>query len=647
MALHIDAEGIKTRNTQLDAAGVELRAHFIGIDDIITDLIDAMRIWYVMPEVLVRPVIINLWGMTGVGKTDLVRKLVKALNLQDRFAEIELSNIDQTQYYSSVTAMLEHNQLNDTAPKVLFFDEMQRFNTTDNEGKQLQTMKFADFWELLSDGRLAKRSRDDLDDLLFNYQYSLRDERRRKLAGEDIEVDGEIGFMSGRHLKQRLGLKEDVEEIAALSQSKIIERIRQVKERKVIHEPVDHSKSLIIVSGNLDEAFAMARAASEADVDADIFHAFTKKITMVDIKQALSQRFKPEQVARFGNIHLIYRSLSKAGYETIIEREVQRVVRMAHDRFGIELKVGRTVNDLIYRNGVFPVQGVRPVFSSVIDILETNLSKLLFEALTGGHTRVSMDYDSANRQLITKIGDTTTKLPFTGRLDRVRERNVRDLTTNIAVHEAGHAVAYVLLFGLAPLQLTSRATSNYAASFMFPHEIVHTREAMIAKAKVFLAGGLAEEIVFGAGNATIGRSDDREQATQLILDYLRRYGFDERFQATYTLDGAHFMDRQTTDLDAEKMIGRLVSETTQLLLGVKPFLLELSRRLREAGEMNGADVAACASVFHFPALVAPEGHQHMPSYEALLPPSDDAAPAAANGSKPVRAKVTVTRSGRA
>lgn len=619
MALAIDTAEIKARNDRLDAVGVELRQHFVGIDDIIVDLIDAMRVWYVMPEVLVRPVIINLWGMTGVGKTDLVRKLVKALNLQDRFAEIELSNIDQTQYYSSVTAMLEQNQLNDTEPKILFFDEMQRFNTTDHEGKQLPSMKFADFWELLSDGRLAKRGRENLDDLLFDYQYSLRDSHRRKLAGEDVEVDGEIGVWTGRNLKQRLGLKEGVEEIAALSHSKMIERIRQVKERKVIYEPIDHSKSLILISGNLDEAFAMAYATGEADVDADIFHAMTKKITLVDIKQALSRRFKPEQVARFGNIHLIYRSLSKAGYQTIIAREIARVAAMTQDRFGIALHVGPGLHELIYRNGVYPVQGVRPVFSSVIDILETNLSKLLYTALTNAHTRIEMDYDPARRQLLAKVGDQTSEVAFVGRLDRVRERHVIDLVTNIAVHEAGHAVVYIALFGLAPLQLTSKITSSYAASFMFPHEVVHTKETLLAKAKVYLAGGLAEELVFGSANATIGRSDDRENVTQLVLDYLRRHGFDERFQANYTLEGPYHMQRHGTDLDAEKMVARLVSETAQMLLDNKPFLLELSARLRDAGELSAAGVAACAAAFGIPAQIAPEGHQHMPAYAAFLP----------------------------
>ena len=56
----------------------------------------------------------------------------------------------------------------------------------------------------------------------------------------------------------------------------------------------------------------MANETGETDIEADIFRAYTEKITIVDIKNALSRKFKPEQVARFGNIHLIYKSLRKA-----------------------------------------------------------------------------------------------------------------------------------------------------------------------------------------------------------------------------------------------------------------------------------------------------------------------------------------------
>jgi cell division protease FtsH len=39
------------------------------------------------------------------------------------------------------------------------------------------------------------------------------------------------------------------------------------------------------------------------------------------------------------------------------------------------------VKQLVYQNGVFPVQGVRPVFSSIVDVVEANLSSVIFEAL--------------------------------------------------------------------------------------------------------------------------------------------------------------------------------------------------------------------------------------------------------------------------
>ncbi len=142
MAFTIDKAFISARQEQLERTRADLQAFFVGIDDVIDELIDSMRVWYLMPEVLSRPIIINLWGMTGVGKTDLVRRLIKSLDLQDRFLEVELSNGDDTRYYNSVGAVLDRNSLNDDRPKVVLFDEIQRFNTLDADGKPLQVTKF-------------------------------------------------------------------------------------------------------------------------------------------------------------------------------------------------------------------------------------------------------------------------------------------------------------------------------------------------------------------------------------------------------------------------------------------------------------------------------------------------------------------------
>ncbi len=617
--MKLDPELLKSRADALETASKNLKTRFVGIDQTIDELIDAMRVWALMPEALTRPVIINLWGMTGVGKTDLVRHLISSLDMQDRFIEVELSNGDSTSWYSSVGSVLTSNGLNDSATKIVLFDEIQRFRTIDSDGKDLTSAKFSDFWELLSDGRLSRRDRNDLDLMHAEFVHSERQQDKKRQRGEEVEVE-EIGIYEANQLKNLLEMDEDIQQIIEIPRADLIRRIERAKVAKRVFEPVDHSKTLILISGNLDEAFSMAMQTAEADVDADIFSAFTEKVSIVDIKQALSTRFKPEQVARFGNIHLIYRSLGRKDFEHLIHREIKRIAQNMENLFGLTISVSNRIETVIYRNGVFPVQGVRPVFSSIGDILESNLSRYVLEAATIGATSIDVDYDPAAGCLRASLsGGKLTKnkvveTEFIGRLDRVRATNVDDVVANISVHEAGHAVAYIALFGLAPLQLVSRVASTHVAGFTFPHEIYGTRESILDKIQIFLAGGVAEEIIFGEANASTGRLTDREQATGLALDFVRKYGFDQEFHANYALDDAHAMDKTVTDSDVEKMITRLDGEVRELLLAHEDLLRELAGALQAEGRIDVNLVAELARKHGLVVEIQPEGYLHVPSY---------------------------------
>jgi hypothetical protein len=616
--INIDLQEIENRKATLERARIELKQYFVGIDEVIDDLLNYIQIWYLMPDILRRPIIVNLWGMTGVGKTDLVRRLVKLLDFQDRFAEIEINNVDETSGYSSVSSVLSSNNI-DGKPAIVLFDEIQRFNTINPDGTPIQTNKFSDFWELLSDGKLSKRSKSDLDYYIQDYLFQQKDIKRRKDRGEEgLEDNPSIGFYEAQNIKSILNLDIDVNEITNLSQREVIELFQQTKKKKKIYEPINCAKTLIIISGNLDEAFAMSTQTAEADVDADIFHSFTTKISIVDIKHALSRKFRPEQVARFGNIHLIYRSLRKMHFEQLIVKEIDRIAADIEEKCGINLVVKPTINDVIYRNGVFPVQGVRPVFSSIVDILETNLSKFLFIALLDKCDRIEIDYLNDREQIIAQIGDRSEVVPFIGRMDKIRESNEEDAIANISVHEAGHAVAYMVLFGLAPLQLKSKLANSYAGGFTFPHQVHDTRENIIDRIKIYLAGGLAEEIVFGKDWASIGRSHDREQSSVLAIDYIRKYGFDDEFQANYTLEYGYAMDKYTTDTDIEKTMARLVGETTQLLLTHKSLLLDLSLKLAAKGSLPAAEIAQIGSEYGLSVSVKEEGFLKIPAYHQQL-----------------------------
>jgi hypothetical protein len=617
--INIKEEQVATRKATLDATKAQLKAQFIGIDDIIDDLLDYIQVWYLLPEILKRPVIINLWGMTGVGKTDLVRKLVKCLDMTDRFAEVELSNSDSTTWKSSVSSVLNEYDFHDGKPCIVLFDEIQRFNTIDDQGKPVPQTKFMDFWELLSDGHLSKRTKDDLDHYLYNYLYNQKERKRKKDKGEAVEDFNAIGIWDAQNLRKSLGSDIEIDKFAEMQESDMIEMIMSAKKKKAIYEPINHAKTLIIISGNLDQAFNMAGQASEADVDADIFHAYTNKITVVDIKNALMRKFRPEQVARFGNIHLIYNSLKKADFEKLIRREVDRIQAGTLSELGIHLTVDPSVEWLIYRNGVFPVQGVRPVFSSIIDILESNLSKFLFEAIMTKAKSIEIKYLEKTKKIAATIGKTTIEVPYVGRIDKIRESNLADTVANISVHEAGHAVAYMALLGLAPLQLKSKVASSYAAGFTFPHLIHQTKRNIINMAKVYLAGGIAEEIVFGASEASIGREQDRERATELLLDFVRKYGFDEEFQANYTLEFyPHRMHLPETDTDVEKMMMRLVSETKELLGKHNQLLRALAIELSLKGSLDSKEVADIAKRYKLNALIREEGYFQVFGYDKAM-----------------------------
>ena len=58
---------IKERVLEINAIGAQLKTEFAGIDNQIDTIIRYVTPFYATPELLTRPVVVCLWGMTGVG----------------------------------------------------------------------------------------------------------------------------------------------------------------------------------------------------------------------------------------------------------------------------------------------------------------------------------------------------------------------------------------------------------------------------------------------------------------------------------------------------------------------------------------------------------------------------------------------------
>jgi cell division protease FtsH len=134
-------EQLAQRNRQLHEIAAQLKIELFGIDSIIDRVVDAVRAWYVLPELISRPLIVCLWGLTGTGKTQLVRRLAQLLGFYDRFVEVQMdgfSNGAGWRSTQSISGMLAQSGVREGEPGILALDEFQRFRTIDNKRAEVR-----------------------------------------------------------------------------------------------------------------------------------------------------------------------------------------------------------------------------------------------------------------------------------------------------------------------------------------------------------------------------------------------------------------------------------------------------------------------------------------------------------------------------
>jgi hypothetical protein len=182
---------IAERQSSLNKTAEELKGHFVGLDGVIDKIISSIKAWYCMPELLTRPTIVNLWGLTGNGKTDLVRRLVKSIDFVDNFVEIQMTNKGSSSntYATSLQGLLGGSNIAPEEPGILLLDEIQRFRSVDSEGKEIHDYHFQDLWMLLSDGSFGSASdnKQQIMELLLEAIYWEDFEQAQKAAAEKIK----------------------------------------------------------------------------------------------------------------------------------------------------------------------------------------------------------------------------------------------------------------------------------------------------------------------------------------------------------------------------------------------------------------------------------------------------------------------------
>lgn len=554
----------------LEKAKCSLKKQFIGLDKIIDEVVDTVSSWYLFPDLQEKPLIVNLWGLTGVGKTALINQLSQLLDYEEQYYHFDLGDSDTREW--GVKSQIEEIYENDNGyPVLIALDEFQHARTINEDGKEVTQRTARILWQLLDSGKfqIARSSYQvgEIFDLSIKLRYFLRN---GVTVARGIVISQQAFFTAGMN-KNDSEHKLEKEESKQADHSEPVLFVPEnfhdtvyalVKDKyaspfelkaklmdmdgyetlyflntAVMHgnspKTVDCSKSLIFVMGNLDEAYTMSDDFNP-DIDADEFHEQSKKITIPEIKKALQTRFRNEQIARLGNIHIIYPAFSHKSFRKIINLELGRISKNIQAMHGVKLKFSTSLQNLIYREGVYPTQGARPIFTTIHQIINTKLghiiSELYIQKIVPDNIKLSA---KKNRLLVEYIthGKPTHSIDdkILLNLEKLRENKQDDVQAITAVHESGHAILSVMLLNTIPEIIYSRTVEVNTAGFVFTKfkwKYIAKQE-ITARLAMMLGGLTAEKVIFGEDRITSGAQSDIQKATQFISAMIKECGMGE------------------------------------------------------------------------------------------------------------------------
>ncbi|MBA4304432.1 MAG: hypothetical protein C0424_09430 [Sphingobacteriaceae bacterium] len=618
------------RDQQLTAAASQLKAQFVGIHAQIDQLIEHIRPWYLLPGQQERPRIVNLWGMTGVGKTALVESLIDLLELRHRYFPIDLGNSFNRGGY--LEDNLDNAHFNDDRPAFLFLDEFQKARTIDKDGDEIYDHNRY-LWNLLDHGQIAILDRarhiETLQDILRQFEMGLAmgvkvenglvvtaKETFRKVCLQKYsrhhsdEEDEPLPFIEEDLVealwecdKRRFPTRLHVRQILmALDGPGSLAFIQEILNQIKVPRIVDCRQDLVLIAGNLDQAYRYTNA-TDPDQEADSLRRANQEIGIPRIKDALLKRFRPEQVARLGNNHVIYPTFSNETFEELIRRQLRKLSERFENLSGVPLRFAQPVEKLIYKEGVFPSQGTRPLFTTIDSLAGSRLGNWQLQILQLDQSCQAVDVQLNNHQLQVQFLDIQGKvlselfhslhLP----LKKARKPRRDDKQALTAVHEAGHAVLSCALLGAVPLKIVSQSTDeNDCDGYVqlgFGGDKIVSKPYLLRKVAMLLGGLAAESLIFGEEHVTLGSNSDLQEATRWLFHAYRKSGFAHTW-AFYGkgLLGTPYLSWQEKYID--KAILATIEEAKSLAFDTlrfeMPFLLALSHALANRQQLSQSQI---------------------------------------------------------
>lgn len=587
MNLEIDKTEIIRKTKIIDDIIPQLKQEFIGIDEQIDAIMENIRNWYLYSQFQKGPCVVNLFGMTGCGKTSLIRRIVQLLDCEGDMLYFNFCAINETSSYD-IESDIEEQVSCMSDNKIIVLDEFQYAATIDKDGMEKDNKNgLKPFWELIDSGIIHKLSRkcdidivhDSINAMLcLNEIEPMRiedgvianadayDSFLERCVGGDLtdtfcfSKSSQNFFIVGYWFNKIVQIYnrcfgvdmmkyELMNQFCNMNADEILELFKSMEKECKKGYDLNFSKSIIFVIANVDEAFNIAYNVNP-DMSPNQFYEITKKISIVEIKKALQKRFRNEQIARLGNTYIIYPSFNQKSFEKIIDLELTKYGERIKDKLGIAIEFDKKIKKVIYEEAVYPTQGTRPIFSTINEVVETKLPYIMYNILSNDdYKQVSLlRYSYKRGKIVVKTIDdkgneiNEYKFSINLRLVKVRQLTDDESQADTAVHESGHFVVYSYLNGVVPEKIVSKSADTDMNGFMMrdfenEEEQIGSRRDYLNDIKVCLGGYVAEGVIFGEDRRSNGASNDLMRATDIASRMVRRWGLSDN-PFTTTLIGA-------------------------------------------------------------------------------------------------------------
>lgn len=172
--------------------------------------------------------------------------------------------------------------------------------------------------------------------------------------------------------------------------------------------------------------------------------------------------------------------------------------------------------------------------------------------------------------------------------------------SSTAIHEVGHAIVSLVLEEEPFESITIIPRGDYVLGYVSPSELKRTTKSDYEnRIRVSMGGRIAEELIYGKDNISIGALQDMRNATHNARYMVEQVGLTEDFgfmalsensgryiggERYYTCSDAF---RERSDNAVNAMLKKLYGETLEMLADKKELIVKLAERVFEAETMDG------------------------------------------------------------